>query len=68
LLKKKICFSIFDESALNTSKKNLNYQEFKRAYLLYFNRNTYKLSSELRKEIMSVKDSMNKKELNLLSP
>lgn len=56
----KIC-GIFDKSPLNTSK-HLNYLDFKKAFHLYLKREGHKVdSSRLRKQILALKDSMNKK-------
>lgn len=61
-------FEIFDKSPLNTSK-HLNYLAFKKAYYLYFNRDVNnKNSAELVKEVMALKDSMNKKRICYKQP
>ena len=60
-------FSILDKRPLNTSK-NLNYIMFRQAYDLYFNRESIKVSSELRKEILKLKDQMNSKRLEFNQP
>lgn len=59
--------SIFDKRPLNTSK-NLNYIMFRKAYDLYFNRESIKVSSELRKEILNLKNQMNKKRIDFNQP
>jgi len=51
-------FSILDKQSLNTSK-NLNYIVFRQAYDLYFNRESIKVSMELRKIIIDLKNQMN---------
>ena len=58
---------IFDKRPLNTSK-NLNYIMFRKAYDLYFNRESIKVSSELRKEILNLKNQMNKKRIDFNQP
>jgi hypothetical protein len=52
-------FSIFDKRYLNTSKI-LNYILFRKAYDLYFNRESIKVSLELRETLMKLKGQMNK--------
>lgn len=56
-------FSIFDKQSLNTSK-NLNYIMLRQAYDLYFNRESIKVSMELRKKMMDLKNQMNKKRID----
>ena len=51
---------IFDKNPLNTSKY-LNYLAFKQSYELYNNSNDNKLDSLMLKNILALKDSMNKK-------
>jgi hypothetical protein len=61
-------FSIFDRFPLNTSK-NLNYMMLKKGYQLYFNSKTYgHISSEINKEILDLKDQMNKKRIYFKQP
>jgi len=60
-------FSIFDIRPLNTSK-NLNYILFRQAYDLYFNRESLKVTMELRKVIINLKDQMNKKRIDFNQP
>lgn len=59
--------NIFDKRSLNTSK-NLNYRMFRKAYDLYFNRESIKVSMELRKEILNLKNQMNKKRIDFNQP
>ncbi len=56
-------FSIFDKRSLNTSK-NLNYIMLRQAYDLYFNRESIKVSMELRKKMIDLKNQMNKKRID----
>jgi len=60
-------FSIFDTRALNTSKY-LNYITFKQAYDLYFNRESVKVTVELRKEIIDLKEEMNSNRIDFNLP
>lgn len=60
-------FSIFDTRSLNTSK-NLNYIVFRQAYDLYFNRESIKVSLELRKKMRDLKDQMNKNRIDFNQP
>ncbi|SRR5258705_7719858 len=61
-------FAIFDKSPLNTSK-HLNYLEFKKGFCLYYNKGGHKVDNlGLRKEILTLKDSMNKKRINYKQP
>jgi hypothetical protein len=60
-------FSIFDKRSLNTSK-NLNYIIFRKAYDLYFNRESIKVSLELREKLIELKDQMNKKRIDFNQP
>jgi len=60
-------FSIFDKRSLNTSK-NLNYILFRQAYDLYFNRESFKVSTELRSKIIDLKNQMNKKRIEFNQP
>jgi len=60
--------TIFDKSPLNTSK-HLNYLVFKKAFHLYFNKDWLKVDfPKLRKEILTLKDSMNKKRICYKQP
>ena len=54
-------FSIFD--SLNTSK-NLNYQIFRQAFYLYYNRDSKGVSMELHQKVMDLKNQMNKKRID----
>lgn len=56
-------FIILDKRPLNTSK-NLNYIMLRQAYDLYFNRESIKVSMELRKKMMDLKNQMNKKRID----
>ena len=56
-------FIILDKRPLNTSK-NLNYIALRQAYDLYFNRESIKVSMELRKKMMDLKNQMNKKRID----
>ncbi len=56
-------FRIFDKRPLNTSK-NLNYVMFRQAYDLYFNRESIKVSMELRKIMIDLKNQINKKRID----
>jgi hypothetical protein len=60
-------FNIFDKRPLNTSK-NLNYILFRKAYDLYFNRESIKVPVELRMEILNLKNQMNKKRTDFNQP
>ena len=60
-------FLFFDIRPLNTSK-NLNYMLFRQAYDLYFNRESLKVTMELRKVIINLKDQMNKKRIDFNQP
>ena len=60
-------FGIFDKRSFNTSK-NLNYIAFRQAYDLYFNRESTKVSTELRKKIIDLKNQMNKNRTDLNQP
>jgi hypothetical protein len=60
-------FGIFDKRSFNTSK-NLNYIVFRQAYDLYFNRESTKVSMELRKKIIDLKNQMNKNRTDLNQP
>jgi hypothetical protein len=62
-------FAIFDKSPLNTSK-HLNYLEFKKAFCHGAPpHGGHKVDNlELRKEILTLKDSMNKKRINYKQP
>lgn len=60
-------FSILDKQSLNTSK-NLNYIMLRQAYDLYFNRESIKVSVELRKKIIDLKNQMNKKRIDFSQP
>lgn len=55
-------FSIFDKQPLNTSK-NLNYMMFRQGYDLYFHRESNKVSTDIFKEILNLKDQMNKQRI-----
>nr|YP_009704177.1 intronic ORF at intron 1 of rnl [Ceratocystis fimbriata]YP_009710329.1 intronic ORF at intron 1 of rnl [Ceratocystis albifundus]QEN73740.1 intronic ORF at intron 1 of rnl [Ceratocystis fimbriata]QFX74831.1 intronic ORF at intron 1 of rnl [Ceratocystis albifundus] len=58
--------SIFDRFNLNTTK-HLDYLDFKKAFNLYFSRENG-LTEELKKQILYLKDSMNKKRTNFDMP
>ena len=60
-------FSILDKQSLNTSK-NLNYVLFRQAYDLYFNRESIKVSFELRENMVNLKNQMNKKRWDFSQP
>lgn len=55
--------SIIDKRYLNTSK-HFYYMLFRKAYYLYFNRETNKVSIELRENLLELKNQMNKVDLN----
>lgn len=55
-------FSIFDKQPFNTTK-NFNYILFRQAYDIYFNREFNKVSPEIFKEIINIKNQMNKKRI-----
>jgi len=57
-------FSILDKRSLNTSK-HFNYMLFRKAYSLYFNRETNKVSIELREKLLELKNQMNKNKVDL---
>lgn len=59
--------TIMDKRSLNTSK-NLNYIMFRKAYDLYFNRESIKVSIELREKLIGLKDQMNKKRIEFNQP
>lgn len=59
--------SIFDIRPLNTTK-NFNYILFRQGYYLYFKRESFKVTMELRKVIINLKDQMNKKRIDLNQP
>lgn len=58
-------FAVLGE--LNTSK-NLNYIMFKKAYDLYFNRESLKVSVELRERLIELKNQMNKNRIDFNQP
>lgn len=58
-------FAVLGE--LNTSK-NLNYIMFKKAYDLYFNRESLKVSVELREILIELKNQMNKNRIDFNQP
>lgn len=60
-------FSIFDKRPFNTSK-NLNYIIFRQAYDLYFNRESIKVSTELQKIMIDLKNQMNKNRIDFNQP
>jgi hypothetical protein len=63
-----ILILVFEEFPLNT-KKHLDYLAFKKAFLMYINRDSSNLSKEdLFKEIILLKDSMNDKRINFDLP
>ena len=60
-------FSILDKQSLNTSK-NLNYVMFRQAYDIYFNRESIKVSFELREKMVYLKNQMNRKRIDFDQP
>jgi hypothetical protein len=58
---------IFDRFPLNTSK-NLNYLMWKKGFELYNSKTARQLSLELAREIISLKDQMNKKRIEFKQP
>ena len=60
-------FAIFDKRSLNTSKI-LNYIAFRKAYDLYFNRCSIKVSVSLRETLIELKGKMNKNRLDFNPP
>lgn len=60
-------FAILDKQSLNTSK-NLNYIVFRKAYDLYFNRVSIKVSLELREILIELKGQMNRSRIDFNQP
>jgi len=58
---------IFDKRPLNTSK-NLNYIMFRKAYDLYFNRESIKVPTEIREKVIELKNQMNKNRIDFNQP
>lgn len=56
-----------DKQSLNTSK-NFNYIVLRQAYDLYFNRKSIKVSEELRKTRIDLKNQINKKRIDFNKP
>jgi hypothetical protein len=62
-----VIFGILDKTPLNTSK-NLNYIMFRQAYDLYFYRESTNIIPELCKEIIALKEKMNKNRVEFKQP
>lgn len=60
-------FKIFDNTPLNTTK-NLNYLVFKKAYILWCTKNEKIIKLDLVRDILELKNSMNRKRISYEQP